>query len=246
MKALILAAGRGKRMGKYTNLTPKGLIKLRNKALIDYQLNVILDSGIEDIGICTGYLNNQFDSYNFKTFHNSKWDETNMVYSLIKADSWLKNFECIVSYSDIFYKSEILKRIISHKTTNITIAYDKNWLNLWRKRFINPLDDAETFKLNKNGNLIEIGEKSNSLKDIEGQYMGLFKLNPSSWKEIKNYLNKQSIEKIKALDITSLLKELLNLGKTVDVVPNYEPWGEVDNKNDLEIYEDNAKEFHLI
>lgn len=102
MKALILAAGRGKRMGKYTNLNPKGLIKLRNKALIDYQLNVILDSGIEDIGICTGYLNNQFDSYNFKTFHNSKWDETNMVYSLIKADCWLKNFECIVSYSDIF------------------------------------------------------------------------------------------------------------------------------------------------
>ena len=39
----------------------------------------------------------------------------------------------------------------------------------------NPLDDAETLKI-KNGNIIEIGKKAYSYDEIEGQYIGLFKI----------------------------------------------------------------------
>ena len=35
----------------------------------------------------------------------------------------------------------------------------QNWLELWSKRFENPLDDAETFKINEGGYLLEIGQK---------------------------------------------------------------------------------------
>jgi hypothetical protein len=33
---------------------------------------------------------------------------------------------------------------------DIALTYDKNWLNLWKKRFGDPLIDAESFKLNPN------------------------------------------------------------------------------------------------
>ena len=39
-------------------------------------------------------------------------------------------------------------------------------------RFKNPLDDAETFKINKKKNIIEIGKKTKSYSNIQGQYMG--------------------------------------------------------------------------
>ena len=47
----------------------------------------------------------------------------------------------------------------------------------------NPLDDAETLKIYK-GNIIEIGKKTNTYKDIEGQYIGLIKISKKILKKI--------------------------------------------------------------
>ena len=66
--------------------------------------------------------------------------------------------DCIVSYADIYYTFEVIKDLVNCPD-DIAISYDPNWLELWSKRFENPLDDAETFKINKGGYLIEIGQK---------------------------------------------------------------------------------------
>ena len=52
---------------------------------------------------------------------------------------------------------------------------DKKWRTLWEKRFSNPLEDAETLKM-QGENIIELGKKPRSYKDIEAQYIGLFKI----------------------------------------------------------------------
>ena len=48
------------------------------------------------------------------------------------------------------YNSEIIKEFKTSKC-NLTFAYDPNWKKLWSKRFENPLDDAETFRINSKG-----------------------------------------------------------------------------------------------
>ena len=84
-----------------------------------------------------------------------------MVYSLFCAPRI--NTDTLVCYSDIVYsKSHIIDLIES--VGEIVITADKNWLELWSKRFDNPLDDAESFKTNNN-RLIEIG-KNNLKKKI--------------------------------------------------------------------------------
>ena len=112
--------------------------------------------------------------YKLKEFHNSRWNHTQMFYSLTKAKSWLNRFTCIISYSDIFYDFDIVKQLINEKE-ELALAYDEKWLSLWSKRFKKPLDDAESFKKSDKGYLTEIGKKVDDLNSIEGQYMGLIK-----------------------------------------------------------------------
>ncbi len=56
MKAIILAAGKGKRFGEITKKIPKPLIKLGDKTLIEHNILLLKDNGINDIVINVSYL----------------------------------------------------------------------------------------------------------------------------------------------------------------------------------------------
>ena len=63
MKAMILAAGRGKRLDPLTETTPKPLIKVGNKPLIQYHIENLASAGIKEIVINTCWLGEQIESY---------------------------------------------------------------------------------------------------------------------------------------------------------------------------------------
>lgn len=63
MKAMVLAAGRGKRLMPLTKNTPKSLIKVRGKALIEHSIEVLKKAGINDIVINIAYLGNQIQTH---------------------------------------------------------------------------------------------------------------------------------------------------------------------------------------
>ena len=63
MRAMILAAGRGSRLGPLTNDTPKPLIKVAGKTLIEHQILAIKKAGIDEIVINTGWLGQNILDY---------------------------------------------------------------------------------------------------------------------------------------------------------------------------------------
>ncbi len=63
MKAMILAAGRGQRLGKITDSLPKPLVKVQGKALIEYHVESLAHCNIRDIVINTSYLGEQIQAY---------------------------------------------------------------------------------------------------------------------------------------------------------------------------------------
>ena len=133
MNAIILAAGRGSRMGSLTSNLPKCRTLLFGKELIQWQLDALMKADIEKISIITGYLSETFD-FDVKYFENKKWMDTNMVSTLISANEWLENETNIVSYADIVYSSESISTLMNAKG-DIVITYDPNWYELWSLRF---------------------------------------------------------------------------------------------------------------
>jgi len=237
VKAIILAAGRGQRMGHVTQDKPKCLTVFKGRPLIEWQLGALQESGIEDIAIVRGYRSQQLAMYGSNFFENRRWPRTNMVCSLMCAADWLERFTCIVTYSDIFYNASAVK-VLEKCSEEISITYDPHWLALWSRRFEDPLCDAESFVLDGLGYLKAIGQPAKSVEDIEGQYMGLIKFTPAGWSKVVDFLHVLSQREIDRLDMTALLSFLIGNGIAISAVPVTEPWGEVDSESDLRIYED--------
>lgn len=236
-RALILAAGRGSRMGEETASKPKCFTVLDGKRLLEWQFESLRGAGLNDISVITGYKTEMFKG-NFPKFINKRWSETNMVASLFCADFFEGN--TIISYSDIVYKKE---HIISLNKSNadITITADKEWADLWKLRFENPLDDAETFKSN-NETLFEIGDKTNDITEIEAQYMGLLKLSQRGWFIMYDAFKALSSYERDKMDMTKMLNLLLSKNIKINVVFINGGWCEADEYSDILAYEKELKQ----
>ena len=237
MKAIILAAGRGSRMKNLTDERPKCLVELHGKALLDYQLEALRGAGIDEIGIVTGFKRELLTGRGLVEFHNPNWAITQMVSSLSCASKWLENGPCIVSYSDIFYDSSAVSMLIQ-SSADIAVTYDPNWKELWVNRFGDPLLDAETFQLNTNGTLAEIGNKPNTLEEVQGQYMGLLRFTSTGWNQIDRLRNSLQPSQRDQIHMTNALQMILSQDSVpISAMPINSPWGEIDTSEDLKLYE---------
>lgn len=239
-KVVILAAGRGSRLKNLTKDIPKCLLEVQGKSLIQRQFESFAKSGLSnsEISVVTGYLSTKLNGLDVKKFHNSAWSSTNMVYSLLQATEWLEKYNCIISYSDIFYTSSAIKSLM-RSSYDFAVTYDPNWLNLWRSRFKNPLSDAESFILNSDGTLQCIGRKVKDVAQITGQYMGLIKITPQRWRNVIKFLSSQEHNFVANLSFTDLFQILIeNRNELIGAVPYLDIWGEVDSEKDLNLYND--------
>ena len=234
MRAIILAAGRGSRMNELTQDRPKCMVEFQHRSLIDWQTNALVEAGINEIAVVAGYKKEKISNKNISCFfENPHWSESNMVYSLFCAQEWLRDGEFVISYSDIFYTPKIVQELLKSEA-DISITYDKNFAQLWSQRFSNPLSDLESFKIDESGFLQEIGKKPQSLLEIQGQFMGLLKFTKKGWLTAENILKNHDIKK---LDCTSALQILITNHVKIKAVAIDNMWGEVDNANDLKLYE---------
>lgn len=232
MKAIILAAGRGSRLEDVTDDKPKCLTILKDKPLIQWQLESLKKAGIKEIAIVRGYLKEKINFDNVTYFDNDEWESTNMVMTLVRASEWLKTEECLVFYSDIIYTSKTIKNLMSIEGP-LVIPYNTNWKKLWEQRFEDPLVDAESFLIDDKYHVNEIGMKTNSYDNIQGQYMGIIKFTPEGFSWILEILDQLEDAIRRKIDFTSILSEILKNGKVILGMPSDELWLEIDNKKDL-------------
>lgn len=235
MRGLILAAGRGSRLKGLGDDRPKCLIELAGMTLLDRQIAALHAGGVHEIGIVRGYRADMLTRSDLVAFENSRWAETNMVTSLAAAEPWLKIVPVIASYADIFYSHRVVSAL-ARAPGPLVITYDRNWYSLWNRRFADPLSDAETFRVDASGKLLEIGAKTDRIEAIEGQYMGLFKVTPNAWQTIAQLLARLDSLTRDRLDMTGLLGLLVGAGYPIATVAAEGGWGEIDHPDDLVLY----------
>lgn len=115
MNAIIIAAGMGTRLNPLTLSTPKPLIKIFGKPMIEKNIEYLLQEGIEEIVIVTGYMKDKFeylrDKYKeVKLIYNPKYKEYNNIYSFYLARDFLK--DSYILDGDIYLTRNIFKKEI--------------------------------------------------------------------------------------------------------------------------------------
>lgn len=246
MRAVILAAGRGSRLGHLGEDRPKCLVELEGKPLIERQIAALRRGGVEEIGVVRGYRAEMIDFPGLSWFANERWAETNMVISLAAAAPWLRAGPVIVSYGDIFYRSELVRGLAGAPGA-LVVSYDRAWRGLWTRRFTDPLADAETFRIDAAGQLLEIGGRTTQIGDIEGQYMGLLKFTPPAWTLVETLLGTLDAAVRDRLDMTGLLRRLLAGEElAIGTFGTDGQWGEIDNPEDVALYRKMIREGELL
>src|SRR5262249_61394707 len=106
MRAIILAAGRGSRLGPLGDGRPKCLVELSGKPLVERQVAALRGGGVSEIGIVRGYRLQMIQLPGGVYFENPRWSETNMVSSLCAAARGRRSGPAIGSDPGIFFRRE--------------------------------------------------------------------------------------------------------------------------------------------
>ena len=240
MKAIILAAGEGKRLRPLTNSTPKCLVKIWGKSMLERQLEQLRKLGISDITVVTGYCKEKIEELKINTIYNQEFDSSNMVFSLSKTLPELSLTtadQTLILYGDIAYSDEHLASLIdSSSSSPMTVLANTKWLELWSQRLDEPLLDAETFRYDENFKLLEIGKVPSSLEQVQAQYMGMIKVKTQYLVTLlQHYLKDATNTVTKNMYMTDLIQQVLK-SDSVNVVLVAGKWIEVDTYEDYELY----------
>ena len=237
---VILAAGRGSRLQPYTEDRPKCLAEFGGMTLIGRQLAVLRDAGIDDIVIATGYRGDMLELPGTRRVHNRRWRTTNMVETLFRAQS-LFGDDMIVAYGDIVYEPRLLAALLASRH-EVSVVVDVNWRAYWERRFGDPLDDAESLRMDTQGRIIDIGNQVSDAGRIQAQYIGLMRFKgagidalvsardgmggvPRPWMAARERDNAY---------MTDLLMEMILVGFDVHAVAVAGGWLEIDTVADYE------------
>lgn len=245
MKCLFLAAGTGSRLMPLTENTPKCLVTLGGKKLLDWQMESLKKCGVTDYAVVGGYKMQSFresvgDRFS-ALYDNQNYLNTNMVHSLFCAEAEM-NADMVVSYGDIIYSADVVNKLTSDKS-DFCIVVDKKWLDLWSFRFENPLSDAESLTYDADLNITSIGAKVADPSQIMGQYIGLMKFSKRALEIIKSYkgknltdLSRQKSIPFEKAYMTDLLQTLIVDGHKLKAVLIQGDWLEVDSLEDHNKY----------
>lgn len=233
-KAVILAAGRGRRMEKLTADRPKGALEVGGHALIDWQIQALRAAGVKDIAIVTGHGADALAGRDVTYINNPNWKTGTQVETLLEAAEWVGDEPIIVTYSDIIFHPSAPLALLE-RPGDIVVAYDADHRWLWRRRFGNWLKDSETFRLGPGQVLAEIGGKPTNIEELDGQFMGLMLLAPMGLQLLTRRFQAEPMERRRKLDFTALLGLLVRAGTRIDTAVNLLPWMEIDSVRDLRL-----------
>jgi L-glutamine-phosphate cytidylyltransferase len=247
MKVIILAAGMGTRLGKYTEDLPKAMVNIFNKPLIESQIEILHSAGLTDISIVRGYAPDKFQLKEVKYYNNNAFATTNMVESLMAASPEIEQAEdgVLVCYGDIIFEKRLLETLIN-SNNEVSVLVDDDWQDYWQTRLSNWQNDIESLQYDDNDNIFELGNPNCSIEKANSRYIGLIKFSQEGCLKLLEIYDKnkeqywESKEKwhhsknFQNAYMTCLLQELIDNKIEVKAVHVKHGWLEFDTAEDVE------------
>ena len=260
MKAIIIAAGSGKRLLPLTKDKPKCMLNILGIPLLSQILKTFRNSDVNDVAIIRGYKADKINFNDVTYFTNSNFESNNILHSLMYAKDHFKSAiesgeDLFVTYSDIIFKEEVLKKLVT-TDGNISLVIDKSWESIYVDRNNHGVEEAEKVISDEQGRIIKIGkdiESEHNLSFTTCEFIGLWKLSPIGAQDFLNHFEKLN-EKLSLTDpfqntkewqksyITDMFQYLINEGIEIQSVTISNGWREFDTVEDFENFGGMANE----
>ena len=226
-------------MGALTASAPKCLLPLEGKPLLDYQLDAFEACRVEDVAIVTGHCGEKIPEGRLRKIPNPFFAEMNMVGSLFNSDELSRvDSDVIISYGDIVFSSRVIDLLLK-ETESLSVVVDHDWLRIWSARMEDPLEDAETLTMDKDGFITDLGKIPKTIEEIEGQYVGLLKISREALADVVavwESLDRNAIydgQTFNNMYMTSYLRELIHRNLKLKAVSISGGWFEFDSPSDF-------------
>lgn len=193
MKALLLAAGYGKRLRPLTNTVPKCLVPINGKPLLEIWIETLVEAGITEFLINTHYLYEQVEDFIYKSKYKN-------IITTVHEVELLNTGGTILHNKAFFGKKESFMVIHADNLSLCNYKYfihshkNRNNKMLMSMMLFSPseLIECGTVLLDKKGIVIDFKEKSSSpLSNLANGAVYIFEY--SIFKVLKN-LNKKSLD----------------------------------------------------
>lgn len=240
MQAIMLAAGKGSRLGRYTKNNTKCMLNVHGKNLLERAIDALLEANIKDFILVLGYKGDNVKRYieeneldkkiNIKYVYNEIYDITNNIYSLYLAKDYLAKDDTILLESDLIYDTSIIKKLVNseYKSAALIAKYEE-WM------------DGTVVTIDENNVINSFVERKDfNYKNVDNYYktVNIYKFNkefsnrfylPFLESYIKAYGNNDYYELV--LKVISGLKEVKLHGLQL----SGEDWYEIDDCQDYDI-----------
>ena len=249
---IIIAAGLGSRLKKYTDNLPKCMLDFAGKTLLQRQIEAFKINGLNKISVIRGFKKEKINYPDLTYFENKEYKNNNILNSLMYAEDAL-NGHVIVSYSDILFEKEVVERLLKSEH-DISIVVDIDWRGYYINRKDHPINEAENVIFDANNNVVEIGKILTGKHDVHGEFIGMLKLSPRGSEIFKKhfhrakdlYWNKpfQRAKIFQKAYLTDIIQDMSDLGVPIHCVIIERGWKEIDTvedyKNALKSFEENV------
>jgi choline kinase len=178
-KAIIVAAGRGRRLGGSTAEIPKCMVRVNGQPILHWQLRAFAAAGIRDIVIVRGYLGERIDAGSFpvRFIDNPQWEHNNILASLMYAKGEFSG-GFFFSYCDIVYAPSVVTRLAAaaNHPAAASLIIDRRWADAYQGRTLHPVSEAELTAVASGGadnRVIQVGKGAVPAEQAVGEFIGL-------------------------------------------------------------------------
>eukprot|EP01116_Phalansterium_solitarium_P022686 TRINITY_DN7581_c0_g1_i1.p1 TRINITY_DN7581_c0_g1~~TRINITY_DN7581_c0_g1_i1.p1 ORF type:complete len:271 (+),score=65.49 TRINITY_DN7581_c0_g1_i1:75-887(+) len=178
-RAVIIAAGMGKRLQPFTDVMPKSLVPVAGREMMFRILDCCRSQGVDEFVIIRGYKADVMQQRKaefgegVRFVENADYERNNILQSLFKAEADLQG-PLYISYSDIFWAPEVSKAL-AEASGDICLVIDTDYATVYEGRTDHPLSQGELSTLDADGFVNKVGKCSCDFSVAFGEFIGLAK-----------------------------------------------------------------------